>query len=155
MDGSWNNAEILVGTAWNNDKPGMYGVNKNFTPWEKLEARGILEVKDGRLLTEISEEDGNIHTLDTIKGTLIIPETVTDIDDEVFSYCRLHNVIIPDSVKSIGENAFSHCPLDSIKIPGSVETIGKNAFEEVDHIEYYGKAAYEPFNKYWGAHSMN
>lgn len=82
-------------------------------------------------------------------------QTVTDIDDEVFSYCLLRNVIIPDSVKSIGENAFSHCPLDSIKIPGSVETIGKNAFEEVDHIEYYGKAAYEPFNKYWGAHSMN
>jgi hypothetical protein len=65
-------------------------------------------------------------------GTYIIPNTVTSIGDEAFSYCTsLTSVIIPDSVTSIGDQAFSYCTsLTSVIIPDSVTSIGNWAFAE-------------------------
>lgn len=155
-DVSWNNAEILVGTAWNNDKPGMYGVNKNFTAWEKLEARGMLKIENGKLYAQVKEEDPGSSASD-VTGTLIIPNIVTSIEERTFDSCpALFKVIIPDSVKCIKNNAFAYCEcLETVNIPDGVETIGRDAFSKVRHIEYHGKATYESDNKYWGALSMN
>lgn len=152
----WNNAEIQVSTAWNNDKPGMYGVNKNFTPWEKIEEKGMLEIKNGKLYAQVWEEDPGSSASD-ITGILIIPNTVTSIEERTFDSCpALLKVIIPDSVKCVKNNAFAYCErLESVNIPDSVETIGRDAFNKVRHIEYHGKATYESDNKYWGALSMN
>lgn len=156
VDGSLNNVKIQVGTAWNNDKPGMYGVNKNFTPWEKIEEKGMLEIKNGKLYAQVWEEDPGSSASD-ITGILIIPNTVTSIEERTFDSCpALLKVIIPDSVKCIKNNAFAYCErLESVNIPDSVETIGRDAFNNVRHIEYHGKATYESDNKYWGALSMN
>ncbi len=55
-----------------------------------------------------------------------IPNSVTRIGYEAFSYCR---VTIPNSVTSIGYQAFSGCSgLTSIEIPNSVTSIGYSAF---------------------------
>ena len=151
----WTPKKITSDTKWNNDEPGMYGLNKAFVPWEELENRGYIRIEDGKLYTELSEEDGNIHTLDDVKGTLIIPDTVTSIGEEIFSHCHLINVVIPDSVKEIGANAFASTGLKDIKVPRGVEKIDSGAFSEISHIEYKGTATYKEDDKYWGAKSMN
>ena len=60
-----------------------------------------------------------------------IPQSVTTIEDEAFSYCRsLNSIEIPQSVINIGNCAFEYCEsLNNIEIPKSITSIGYGAFE--------------------------
>jgi hypothetical protein len=58
----------------------------------------------------------------------VIPNGVTSIGGNAFSYCLLANVTIPNGVGSIGYAAFAGCDLTTITIPNSVTTIGDYAF---------------------------
>ena len=62
--------------------------------------------------------------------SIIIPDSVTSIDDSAFAYCdSLSSVTIGNGVTSIGYGAFRDCrSLTSITIPYSVTSIGKYAF---------------------------
>ena len=54
---------------------------------------------DGRLTRVISP--------DKLIGSLVLPDSVTEIGDYAFSGCTaLASIVIPDSVTSIGGNAF-------------------------------------------------
>ena len=76
--------------------------------------------------------DGNLFSKDKTRfmqyaigktdASYKIPDSVTSIDGDAFSYCRsLTSVTIPDSVTVIGGNAFSCCTgLTSITIPEGV-----------------------------------
>ena len=61
---------------------------------------------------------------------LVIPNSVTKIENDAFSYCTgLTSVTIPNSVTTIGESAFWGCTgLTSVIIGNSVTEIGKSAF---------------------------
>ncbi len=67
----------------------------------------------------------------TCTGDLIIPEGVTTIGNNVFSYCEnLTSVSIPEGVTTIGNDVFSYCEnLTSVSIPEGVITIGDNVLE--------------------------
>ena len=74
---------------------------------------------------------------------IIIPNSVTSIGDSAFSGCTsLVDIIIPNSVTSIGEDAFFGCTsLESITIPDSVMSIGDDAFfwcRSLTSINYCG-----------------
>ncbi len=61
--------------------------------------------------------------------SVIIPDTVTRIEDLAFNNCELKAIEIPESVKYIGKYAFSNCEsLESINILGEPE-IGEEAFK--------------------------
>lgn len=63
---------------------------------------------------------------------IIIPNGVTILEPQAFSFCRqLKKVILPDGIKEIGESAFSDCTsLEGIEIPKSVTKICDHAFED-------------------------
>ena len=61
--------------------------------------------------------------------SIIIPDSVTSIEDHAFVDCdSLTSITIPDSVTSIGSHAFGDCSLTSITIPDSVTSISNVAF---------------------------
>lgn len=62
--------------------------------------------------------------------TVTLPETITKIDDDVFSCAHnLTTMVVPSGVSSIGQRAFQACyALISVKIPPSVMSIGDYAF---------------------------
>ena len=62
--------------------------------------------------------------------TIQIPDTVTEIESEVFMNCsHLKEINMSSNITSIGENAFYGCTaLKKVEIPYSVETVGSYAF---------------------------
>jgi hypothetical protein len=62
--------------------------------------------------------------------SLVIPNSVTFIDDYAFQGCEnLKTIIIPSGVKAIGKHAFEGCSkLANIEISNTIESIGERAF---------------------------
>lgn len=67
---------------------------------------------------------------------LVIPDSVTEVDDEAFDCCILDSVVLSSNLKRIGEWAFSDLSdgytvnANTLVIPASVEYIGCYAFFE-------------------------
>ncbi|MDR0322542.1 MAG: leucine-rich repeat domain-containing protein [Treponema sp.] len=82
---------------------------------------GMLYNKDKSVLLQCPEG----------KTTVIIPDSVTNIEERAFLGCtNLVNIIIPNSVISIGEEAFKDCnKLADVIIGNSVTSIGKHTFD--------------------------
>ena len=60
---------------------------------------------------------------------LILPNTLTEIGEEMFYKSELKSITIPQNVRNIGPRAFYVChSLTSVAIPASVETIEEDAF---------------------------
>lgn len=90
--------------------------------------------KDNLLLEEI-----NISNLTTIipigafencklLQSIIIPNSVTTIDDYAFKNSGLSNVILPNQLKRVGNEAFKGAKLSNLILPDSLETIGNYSF---------------------------
>ena len=98
---------------------------------------GLTSIKvDGSNTKYDSRENCNA-IIETETNTLIlgckntiIPNSVTSIGVDAFSYCTgLTSIVIPNSVTSIGERTFYGCSgLTSIVIPNSVTSIGERTF---------------------------
>lgn len=82
---------------------------------------------------------------------VILPPSLTEISDYMFSESGLQTIIIPENVKAIGNYAFASSSLKSISIPSSVKTIGQSAFSGCrwmneanmsNNVESIGEAAF-------------
>gem|GEM_PF-3324933 len=62
--------------------------------------------------------------------SVIIPSSVTSIEDWTFLRNHLTSVTIPANVTSIGAEAFLENRLTSVSIPNSVTSIGERAFDD-------------------------
>jgi hypothetical protein len=81
-------------------------------------------------------EDGVVIDGKRYKGTPVIPEGVTEIGEYAFylytvgeEVSEIYHVVIPDTVTLIDDYAFHDCPLYDLDLPDSVKYIGKRAFE--------------------------
>ena len=61
--------------------------------------------------------------------SVVIPDSVTNIEYAAFEYCSLTNIIMGNRVADIGECAFAGCGLTSVTIPNGVTGIGVGVFE--------------------------
>ena len=83
--------------------------------------------KDIHCLTKI---DFALFFRDNILAKIVIPSSVTSIENSAFLGCKgLTSITIPDGVTSIGDLAFENCNgLTSVTIPDSMMHIGYYAF---------------------------
>lgn len=86
------------------------------------------QIEDGVLL-EYTDESGETE--------VIIPDDVTAIEADAFSFCEdLTKIVIPASVSYIGDAAFEHCThLKSIVIPGKLTHLGECIFKDCWALE--------------------
>ena len=63
-------------------------------------------------------------------NSLTIPDTVVEIGDEAFVFCKAISVInIPNFINKIGAFAFNHCKsLKTLTMPNTVNVIGDGVF---------------------------
>lgn len=80
--------------------------------------------------------DGCLKSYKGNQKNVIIPNSVTSIDDGAFSECdSVNSVVVPNSVTSIGEEVFSSCQnLSVVIIPDSVKYVGDDAFSDCEDI---------------------
>lgn len=69
--------------------------------------------------------------------SLIVPSTITKINDYAFDWCySLESVIIPSNVKTIGIGAFSGCSnLKSIELSNGLSEVGMSAFSNCSKLK--------------------
>lgn len=79
---------------------------------------------------------GNYMFFLTNLVSVVLPESLTIIDNQAFSNCmKLTNIILPESLISIEESAFLNCmALTSIDIPDNVVSIGEFAFYSCNEL---------------------
>ena len=96
------------------------------------------EVVDGECVIEfdapITRIPAQAFYNSNLFGDLVIPNSVTAIDDYAFSNCTNLNgsLTLSNSLKTIGTNAFYWCAFlkGNLTLPDSVTTIGDNAFRD-------------------------
>ena len=94
------------------------------------------EVVDGKCVIEfdapITRIPAQAFSNSNLFGDLVIPNSVTTIDDNAFYYCLNLNgsLTLSNSLKTIGYGAFYWCARlkGNLTLPDSVTTIGDNAF---------------------------
>ena len=75
---------------------------------------------------------GNAFRNTNLSGSLVIPNGVTDIDYDAFSWTRISSVSFPESLTHIHASAFAHCSYLTCQItfPQSLTWIEEYAFHE-------------------------
>ncbi len=67
---------------------------------------------------------------------IILPSTVTTLDERAFYFCYAKEINIPTGVTVIPEETFRYADITRITIPTSVQTIGSNAFYKCDDLAF-------------------
>ena len=103
--------------------------------YDPLDSVVIPDLINGISITKLGE--GVFADTDIKKITL--PNSITDIENEVFRNCaKLENVLMSLQTKNIGTNAFEGCGLlNYIYIDKELSTIGNGAFVGCNNLEIY------------------
>lgn len=65
----------------------------------------------------------------------VIPETVTSIGDNAFTWSALEYFQMPAKLEKIGFQAFGYTPLKSIALPATLTSMGDEAFRNCEELE--------------------
>lgn len=95
-------------------------------------------VLDGKKVVRIGREayNGTVGYCRECIRKITVPEGITSIGSSAFSGCqRLEELILPDSLTSLEEGIVSYCGLTEITIPKGVVSIKENTFEGCDTLQ--------------------
>ncbi|MBF1631387.1 MAG: leucine-rich repeat protein, partial [Prevotella sp.] len=80
----------------------------------------------------------------TLSGTLTIPSTVKDLNNQYTfnvtsiasagSYTNVNAVVLPSTLKTINTNAFSNSQITTINIPAGTDNIMDGAFAQIENL---------------------
>lgn len=83
---------------------------------------------DGKKVTAIERFRNGRITCKNLTS-VVLPDTLTRIGDDVFSGCpNLQEANIPKGVTSIGKKAFRNCKIQAAELPEGLKSIGEEAF---------------------------
>lgn len=85
----------------------------------------IPSVLNGKKVVEIGQEA--FYSCEKLTE-VVLPDTVTSIEESGFNSCGMKNIRISSSLKEIGARAFEGSGLEKIILPDSVTSMGKAAF---------------------------
>lgn len=111
---------------------GLYKNGAMVVSWDELIASTPLEAgyEGGTVESHYlwNEEQGS--NIATLSGELVIPDTITHIDDLVFTNCTgLVKVTLPDTITDMGGQVFKNCSnLSEINIPSGISDIHLDCF---------------------------
>ena len=115
--------ELLINTKDNNEIKVAKSLGIEVNPYD-IDENGVLQ------------STGNNLALMDENGTLVIPDSVTEIGRGAFANEGLKTIIIPGTVKKIGVNAFAYnTTLETVIMQEGVEEIGENAFAGCDNLK--------------------
>ena len=115
--------ELLINTKDNNEIKVAQSLGIEVNPYD-IDENGVL-LSTGNNLALMDEN-----------GTLVIPDSVTEIGEGAFANEGLKTIIIPGTVKKIGANAFAYnTTLETVIMQEGVEEIGDNAFEKCQNLK--------------------
>ena len=107
----------------------------NNVPIKKLPVK--LELQSADIVDGLYILNGSLVKVEKNITDVIIPDSVTTINNSAFSNCiLLESITIPNNVTKIGNSAFFNCAsLQLINIPASVTEIGAEAFSYCDSLQ--------------------
>ena len=115
--------ELLINTKDNNEIKVAQSLGIEVNPYD-IDENGVL-LSTGNNLALMDEN-----------GTLVIPDSVTEIGEGAFANEGLKTIIIPGTVKKIGINAFAYnTKLETVIMQEGVEEIGSNAFRDCTNLK--------------------
>ena len=106
-----------------------------FCGWSTEEDDNIPEILPGDTIFE--DEDMNLYAV-WEEEKIILPDDMTEIEEEAFCNSSIENVIIPENCTKIGKRAFAECSqLRNVSIPRNTTQIASDAFEGSENITLY------------------
>ena len=133
----------------------VYELTEDYEFITKTLEAPILKIdENGVLSPQIDETTSSRPTSSYLKGTLVLGDSVLEIDEWAFSDSTLKSVVLSDSVIKIGDRAFVATPLERIVFGNSIESIGTGAFEDTlitnvkipDSVKVIGEMAFSYSN---------
>ena len=115
--------KLLINTKDNNEIKVAKSLGIEVNPYD-IDENGVL-LSTGNNLALMDEN-----------GTLVIPDSVTEIGAGAFANAGLKTIIIPGTVKKIGANAFAYnTTLETVIMQEGVEEIGSSAFQNCTNLK--------------------
>ena len=93
-----------------------------------------------------------LHCAAGVSGSLIVPDSVVEINSYAFLFCRLSAVMLPQRLRTINHSTFYGSHLNDLTIPKSVTTIGSSAF---GYCKYLSSVYYDGSAADWNAISVD
>ena len=96
---------------------------------------GLTSVRfeEGSVLTQISDEA--FYKCSNLKS-IILPDSLTNLGETVFSYSGLEYIVIPEGITTIKREMFEYCSsLTDVQLPSTITTIEKYGFSFCNSLE--------------------